>query len=129
MATDLLPTVWGTARMRADELELRVCADVADGDGVVVVHLVGELDLASAGRLRAALHHLYREGTTSLVLDLSRLAFVDSTGVVGDRGRLQALPGTGRRGGAAGPDAVDHPGPAHLRARPRPHHRRRGRTF
>ena len=67
--------------MRADELELRVCADVADGDGVVVVHLLGELDLSSAGRLRAALHHLYQEGTTSLVLDLSRLAFVDSTGL------------------------------------------------
>ena len=59
------------------ELEVKVAA--ANGSGTV--HLMGELDLASAPILRRALAELYREGTSSLVLDLSDLAFVDSTGL------------------------------------------------
>jgi len=66
--------------MAVDELELRVAADSADGTDVVV-HLIGELDLSTAGRLRSALHCLYESGTTSLVLDLGELGFVDSTGL------------------------------------------------
>jgi anti-sigma B factor antagonist len=64
----------------AEELELKVCADGALGADVVV-ELAGELDLSSAGQLRSTLHGLYESGITSLVLDLSRLVFVDSTGL------------------------------------------------
>ncbi|MEA2718061.1 MAG: anti-sigma factor antagonist [Actinomycetota bacterium] len=63
--------------MNPGELELNVVS--LDGHGVV--HLVGELDLASAGKLRRTLHDLYQDGIRSLVLDLSRLGFVDSTGL------------------------------------------------
>ena len=64
--------------MAPGELELRVGADRRH-DGVV--HLIGELDLSTAARLRTALRRLYRDGHHSLVLDLSELAFVDSTGL------------------------------------------------
>ncbi len=63
--------------MDAGELKLKI---VADG-GEATVHLVGELDLSSAGNLRRALCGLYHDGASSLVLDLSELAFVDSTGL------------------------------------------------
>ena len=66
--------------MPVEELELRVGAEGAEGTDVVV-HLIGELDLSTAGRLRSALHCLYESGTTSLVLDLGQLGFVDSTGL------------------------------------------------
>ncbi len=63
--------------MDSGQLELKMVS--ADGHGTV--HLVGELDLSSASKLRNALDGLYRAGTTSLILDLSELAFVDSTGL------------------------------------------------
>jgi len=59
------------------DLDVKVSA--ASGSGTV--HLRGELDLSSAPRLREALSDLYRGGTHSLILDLSELAFVDSTGL------------------------------------------------
>lgn len=59
------------------ELELKVVA--AHGHGTI--HLAGELDVSSAPKLRRALSELYRNGTESLILDLSELAFVDSTGL------------------------------------------------
>jgi anti-sigma B factor antagonist len=59
------------------ELELKVVA--ANGHGTI--HLTGELDLSSAPKLRQALNELYRNGTDSLILDLSELDFVDSTGL------------------------------------------------
>jgi anti-sigma B factor antagonist len=63
--------------MLPGELELKVVA--AHGHGTV--HLRGELDLSSAAKLRKALSELYRDGVNSLILDLSELAFVDSTGL------------------------------------------------
>jgi anti-anti-sigma factor len=43
--------------------------------------LQGELDVASAGRLEAMLLDVSADGTTGLTLDLSRLTFMDSTGL------------------------------------------------
>jgi anti-sigma B factor antagonist len=43
--------------------------------------LAGELDMASAPELEKALKHLCEGGTGELVLDLSRLEFIDSTGL------------------------------------------------
>ncbi len=63
--------------MDAGPLELRIAADGRDA----TVHLVGELDVSSADVLRQALCRLYHDGASSLVLDLSELAFVDSTGL------------------------------------------------
>ncbi len=47
--------------------------------GVVVVHLVGELDLYNAPELRITLLELASEQPDRLVVDLAEVAFVDST--------------------------------------------------
>ena len=48
-------------------------------NGVVVVHLAGELDLYNAGDVAATLGQLADEGAARVVVDLSEVAFVDST--------------------------------------------------
>jgi anti-anti-sigma factor len=45
------------------------------------VRLVGELDLATAGQVAAAVAELRAAGFASLVLDLSELTFLDSSGI------------------------------------------------
>ena len=49
------------------------------GDGAVVVHLVGELDLYNAPEVRTVLLELASEQPERLVIDLSEVDFVDST--------------------------------------------------
>jgi anti-sigma B factor antagonist len=51
-----------------------------DADGVVL-WLSGELDLASAPQLKEAIHQIDLDGQGRLLLDLSQLAFMDSTGL------------------------------------------------
>jgi anti-anti-sigma factor len=43
--------------------------------------LSGELDMRGAATLEACLHQVSASGATSLVMDLSQLTFMDSTGV------------------------------------------------
>ncbi|HEX6389387.1 MAG TPA: STAS domain-containing protein [Solirubrobacteraceae bacterium] len=50
-------------------------------DDVTVVRPAGELDLATVGVLDDRLHELAAEGATALVVDLSGLTFIDSTGI------------------------------------------------
>jgi anti-anti-sigma factor len=57
---------------------LEVSAVVADK--TAIVHVAGELDLATAPELEEVLHGLERE-CARIVLDLSHLAFIDSTGL------------------------------------------------
>jgi anti-sigma B factor antagonist len=47
----------------------------------LVLGIVGELDAYTAPKLRAALLSLVSTGTTRLVIDLTDLTFVDSTGL------------------------------------------------
>ena len=42
---------------------------------------VGELDLATVGQLEQELRRLYESGVRNLLLDLSELTFMDSSGV------------------------------------------------
>jgi anti-anti-sigma factor len=49
-------------------------------DGTVRLSVRGELDLGTAGRLAARLEQLQRAGAR-VRLDLSRLAFIDSSGI------------------------------------------------
>jgi anti-sigma B factor antagonist len=51
-----------------------------DGDEHVI-SLAGELDLSNADRLRDALDDAMRSGANRVVVDLSRLGFIDSTGL------------------------------------------------
>jgi anti-sigma B factor antagonist len=55
--------------------------DVTDDGEAVTVALGGELDLATAPELWAAIDHALARGRRRLVLDLADLVFVDSTGL------------------------------------------------
>jgi anti-sigma B factor antagonist len=53
----------------------------AVADGTVSLALEGELDLAGARQLEESLAAAEREGPARLVVDMGRLAFIDSTGL------------------------------------------------
>jgi anti-sigma B factor antagonist len=55
--------------------------DVSHGSSGALVALTGELDLATAPQLRACLAPLPEAGESQVVLDLSDLDFIDSTGL------------------------------------------------
>jgi anti-sigma B factor antagonist len=55
--------------------------EIRDGDGHRLLALRGELDLASVPGLEAAVSRLCTKGTSAITLDLSRLSFIDSTGL------------------------------------------------
>lgn len=62
-----------------------------------VVKVSGEIDLATQGQLRAKLNDLVVGGHVDLVLDLSGVDFVDSTGLgalIGTRRRVHAFHGS-----------------------------------
>ncbi len=48
-------------------------------DGAVVVRVGGELDLATAPRLKRALAEVLGAGTSQVVLDMTAVTFIDST--------------------------------------------------
>ena len=62
-----------------------------------VVTVSGEIDLATQGQLRAQLNDLVVAGQVNLVIDLSGVTFVDSTGLgalIGTRRRVHAFHGS-----------------------------------
>jgi anti-sigma B factor antagonist len=59
--------------------ELRI--EVLDSVNPTVVRLVGELDAATAPRLRQELVALAEAGETRIVIDLASMTFMDSTGL------------------------------------------------
>jgi anti-anti-sigma factor len=52
-----------------------------DRAGLVHVALVGELDLSSVGKVQEELRRAELAGTPTVVIDLSKLTFLDSTGL------------------------------------------------
>ncbi len=52
-----------------------------DRDGLVHVALVGELDLSSVAKVQEELRRIEAESPATMVVDLSRLTFLDSTGL------------------------------------------------
>jgi anti-sigma B factor antagonist len=52
-----------------------------DEDGAHTLVLSGELELASAATLQAAITRICAAGPASLTIDLSKLMFIDSTGL------------------------------------------------
>jgi anti-sigma B factor antagonist len=71
----------------------------AGDDGRTVLVVRGELDFATAGRLRAELLDVTRDGNGPVAVDLSGVGFIDSTGV-------SLLVQSKRRLGDAGRDLV-----------------------
>ena len=55
--------------------------ETVPSDGAADLRLVGELDLGTACHLREALRRAHDECTATLVVDLSALTFIDSTGL------------------------------------------------
>ena len=49
--------------------------------GITIAELTGELDLASAPALREQLLSLLRPGSSSLVIDMSKVSFADTSGL------------------------------------------------
>lgn len=77
-------------------------------DRTVVVAVGGEIDLGTAGQLRDHLTESIRDGAHDVVLDLSAVTFMDSTGLqvlIATQRRLDPLGGTlrlvGLRSGVA----------------------------
>jgi anti-sigma B factor antagonist len=77
---------------------LNVDTEFVGIDGVVL-HVTGELDVATSELLEAALRALQMDGWPNIVLDLSGLSFIDSTG-------LNVLVGAHRRAKARGGSVV-----------------------
>lgn len=50
-------------------------------DEEAVISVIGELDFSTARRLREQILELMKSGITSLVIDLSQMDFVDSSGL------------------------------------------------
>jgi anti-sigma B factor antagonist len=61
----------------ADQLRIERC----DRDGVAVLRLSGELDIASAGRVPEAVAQLLRQDHLQAVIDLRQVSLIDSVGV------------------------------------------------
>ena len=69
-------------RRRADAWSVGRLTVHSERDGIMhTVRLEGELDLASAEQLERELLRVERSDALSIVLDLSALEFIDSTGV------------------------------------------------
>jgi anti-sigma B factor antagonist len=66
-------------------------------DGVATVVLEGELDIARAPVLDAPVADVERNGTATLLLDLARVRFIDSTGLRSLLSAQQRAETAGRR--------------------------------
>jgi anti-sigma B factor antagonist len=66
-------------------------------DGVATVVLEGELDISTAPVLDATLADVERNGTATLLLDLARVQFIDSTGLRSLLSARQRAETAGRR--------------------------------
>lgn len=74
----------------SDTLDLAV----EHGDAATTVSVRGEIDFGNVSRLRATLARVAREGAKDVVIDMSGVTFVDSTGLsvlVQAKQRLESL--------------------------------------
>ena len=102
--------------------------DTREQDGAVHISLIGELDLSTVEKVEDELRKVEDGGAETVVLDLTALSFLDSTGPAHDRHGRPARPQVGppprdREGAGHGPPGVhDHPPrrtPRHGRGRRR----------
>ncbi|GAA0208978.1 STAS domain-containing protein [Saccharothrix sp. NPDC042600] len=67
--------------MTGPELDRALRVTTAESDGVVVLEVVGEVDMATSPRLRAEVSRLLDTRPTVLVIDLRQVVFFGSTGI------------------------------------------------
>ena len=68
--------------------------DVIQTNDRAVVRLTGELDVATAPRVREEIDRLIEHGVWTVIVDLSSLSFIDSSGMAVLQGRsLEKTPG------------------------------------
>src|SRR3954451_24324886 len=70
--------------------------EVADTTSPTTVVLVGEIDLSTAGRVREALIAISNSGENKVVVDMTHVTFLDSTGLaalVGPLKRFRSMNG------------------------------------
>jgi stage II sporulation protein AA (anti-sigma F factor antagonist) len=91
-----------TDAQEALQIDVRAPSD----DGVVVVALAGELDLVSSGELTDAVARIRSASPARVLVDLSALSFVDSSGI---NALLQAARTIAENGGQL---VLAAPGPA-----------------
>lgn len=80
---------------------------VSEGNEIVSIALVGELDLATAGRLESELRRVEGGQPPVLIIDMRELRFIDSTGlrlIIG--ADVRAREGGRRVALVPGPDSV-----------------------
>lgn len=70
---------------------------VRSKDDIMIVEIVGEVDLYSSPNLRSELLDLTKSETPKILLDLSQVRYMDSSGVAT---LVEALQQTGKYGGA-----------------------------
>lgn len=77
LSTTGAPEAGGRPEVNPGELHV----SVSGAEPAYEVHLLGELDMSTAPKLRDELLRLVTDGATMVTVDLSELAFVDSTGL------------------------------------------------
>jgi anti-sigma B factor antagonist len=70
------------------------CA-VVEEDRTVVVEVEGEIDIATTKQVRRTIEQLVDDGRRAVIVDMSRVAFVDSAGIAD---LIRASGAAGRRG-------------------------------
>jgi anti-sigma B factor antagonist len=69
-------------RRQPDENPIKFAmSELSPDDATTVIAVAGELDLASAPRLKHSLMKSARDDSKSLIVDLSELTFIDSTAI------------------------------------------------
>jgi anti-sigma B factor antagonist len=58
-----------------------VIEEIREVDGATVVRISGRLDASTASDVKTTLHELIEEGNSRLILSLSDLEFIDSSGL------------------------------------------------
>ena len=80
-----------------------IAEEIEAGAPGPILHVAGELDVATTPELRARLHRALTSGATGVVVDLSGVTFIDSTALaaivaarakIGPQGRLAVVAST-----------------------------------
>jgi anti-sigma B factor antagonist len=69
------------AHRRSDSAVGALYVSTSGGNGIATVRVVGDIDIATAGRLRDHVENMLRDGIEQVVLELSEVSFMDAAGL------------------------------------------------